>query len=79
MKKVFLFVAVVTAASFASCKKDRVCTCTTTTSGGTATEVTTYHEVKKGDARQMCTGSQTTTTYSTGGATVGDDTTCELK
>ena len=40
MKKVLLFVAVVTAASFASCKKDRVCTCTSTstfTGGGSST------------------------------------------
>jgi hypothetical protein len=28
MKKVFLFVAVISAFSFASCKKDRTCSCT---------------------------------------------------
>lgn len=77
MKKV-LFIAIVAVASLASCKKDRTCTCTTTTSGGTVTDVTVYHDVKKGDARQLCIGSQTTTTY-TGGSTVGDNTTCELK
>jgi hypothetical protein len=79
MKKVFLFVAVVAASSFASCKKDRVCTCTTTTSGGSVIEETTYHDVKKADARQMCIGHQTVTTYSGSPAVTGDDTTCELK
>ncbi|HLC84114.1 MAG TPA: hypothetical protein VJI69_09805 [Bacteroidia bacterium] len=67
MKKVLLFVAVVTAASFASCKKDRVCTCTNTDTptGGTATTTTsviTYTEAKKGDARSQClSGTQTYT------------------
>lgn len=72
MKKVLLFVAVVTAASFASCKKDRVCNCTTSTSpGGTATVSTvTYTEAKKGDARAACLSSTSTevfvgTTYTT--------------
>ena len=60
MKKVLLFVAVVSAASFASCKKDRVCTCTSTftpAGGGsatTSTQVTTYTKAKKGDARSHC-------------------------
>jgi len=78
MKKVLLFVAVVAAVSFASCKKDRTCTCTTTSPGGSSTSVTTIHEVKKSDARQMCIGTQTTTT-SGGFSSVGNDETCELK
>jgi len=55
MKKVLLFVAVVAAISFVSCKKDRVCTCTTTTGGvsGTA-DVVTYTKSLKKDARLMC-------------------------
>ena len=76
MKKVLLFVAVATV-SLASCKKDRTCTCTTTSSSGTTTQVTTMHEVKKGDARENCIGTQTTTTAG-GGTFVGDDTTCKL-
>lgn len=82
MKKVLLFVAVVTAASFASCKKDRTCTCTSTSGGVTTTTVTVIHEAKKADARQMCYGTQTTTTTAGGGfsgSTVGADETCELK
>jgi hypothetical protein len=56
MKKIFLFVAVASAFSLASCKKDRLCTCSSTTNGisdGPAT-VTTYTKSKKGDAQQFC-------------------------
>lgn len=69
MKKVLLFVAVVAATSFASCKKDRVCTCTDTTTitgGGSSssTSVITYTGAKKGDARAACLSStQTGTGY----------------
>ncbi len=52
MKKVFLFIAVVSAFSFASCKKDRVCTCVVTPGG--YTQVTTYTAAKKGDAMSHC-------------------------
>jgi len=79
MKKVFLFVAVVSAFSFASCKKDRTCTCTTTSASGTVTETkTTMYKVKKGDATENCIGSQT---VSTSGAVsiTGSKTTCKLK
>lgn len=59
MKKVILFSAVVSAFSFASCKKDRVCTCTTTyTSGGQTTtgdpDIVTYNKAKKGAAMSHC-------------------------
>jgi hypothetical protein len=66
MKKVLLFVAVVTAASFASCKKDRVCTCTSTTTpggGASTTSVVTYTEAKKGDARAACLSSTQTDVF----------------
>jgi hypothetical protein len=78
MKKVLL-IAVVAVASLASCKKDRTCTCVTTTSGGTMTEVTTLYKATKGDAREECIGHQTVTTTSPGGTTTGDKTTCTLK
>lgn len=77
MKKV-LFIAVIAGASLASCKKDRTCTCTTTSSGGTVTDVTVYHEARKKDARLFCIGSQSTVT-SGGVSSTGDDTKCELK
>ena len=79
MKKV-LFIAVVAVASLASCKKDRVCTCTTTNSGGTVTDVTTYYKAAKHDARLLCEMGNTQTTTTSGAVTVtGDRTTCELK
>jgi hypothetical protein len=78
MKKITLLAVAFVAISFASCKKDRVCTCTTTAPSGTLVEKTTYFDSKKKDARLFCTGSQTETTA--GGATVtGNKTTCELK
>ncbi len=52
MKKGLLFVAVISAFSFASCKKDHVCTCISAP-GGT-TSVTTYTASKKGDAQAAC-------------------------
>ena len=67
MKKALLFTAVVIVASFfTSCKKDNVCTCTTTytPTGGAAVTgtpyVTTYTKSKKGDARAACLSSTST-------------------
>ena len=54
MKKVLLFGAVVAAFTFASCAKDRTCTCTTTNTapGSVATaDVVTFTKAHKGDAR----------------------------
>jgi hypothetical protein len=51
MKKAILMVAVIAAASFTSCKKDRVCTCVN--SNGT-TSVVTYTKASKRDARSQC-------------------------
>lgn len=72
MKKVLLFVAVVIAASFASCKKDRTCTCTFTSGTYTSTSIATYPSSKKSAARANCLSS----TESNGGVTY--TTTCTL-
>lgn len=73
MKKVLLFIAVVSAASFASCKKDRTCTCTTTSTGYSGTPVvTTYVKSTKSAARANCLNYTTTS-----GSTVFT-TTCTL-
>jgi len=78
MKKITLFTATLVAITFASCKKDRVCTCTTTpTSGVVTTYETTYYKVKKKDARLFCIGSQTNQTAPI--SNTGSKTTCELK
>jgi len=55
MKNLTLLVGVAfVAASFGSCKKDRTCTCTTTSPHGTDVSVITYNKVRKEDARQQC-------------------------
>jgi len=75
MKKLLLFVAVVTAFSFASCKKDHTCTCTTAYADGSAsdTEVYTVIDARKGDAKKRCID------HTTGTGTDMQTTTCELK
>jgi hypothetical protein len=78
MKKLSVLAIAALALTFASCKKDRTCTCTTTSSSGTTVKKTVYYKIKKGDALEKCQGSQTTT--ESGGVSVtGDPTTCELK
>ena len=82
MKKVTLFAVAVVALSLASCKKDRTCTCTSTTSGVTTTDVTVYHKVSKKNATSHCIGWQNTTTSSGSGfssTTTSADNTCKLK
>ena len=83
MKKGLLFVAVVSAFSFASCKKDHTCTCTsvTTPSGGgsatTTVSTTIYNDAKKGDARAKCLNHTYDGSY--GSITYQTVVTCELK
>ena len=75
MKKGLLFIAVISAFSFASCKKDQTCTCTSTYNGvasGTA-DVTTYPKSTKAAARANCMSSTQVD------GTVTTITTCELK
>lgn len=76
MKKVLLLVAVITAISFASCKKDRVCSCIADTAGATADEVT-YIKAKKSHAQAACLSQKYT--YDAGGTTTTVTITCTLK
>ncbi len=77
MKKITLLAVAFIAISFASCKKDRVCTCTDV--DGNIAE-TTYFDARKKDARAICTAQNNQTKYTESGITVTDDrTTCELK
>ncbi len=79
MKKLTILAVAALAISFASCKKDRVCTCTDTpTSGTVTTAVTTYYKAKKSDARERCMGYQTVTTAGSATST-GDKIDCTLK
>ena len=77
MKKITLLAVAFIAISFASCKKDRVCTCTDVDGGITET---TYFDARKKDARLYCTGGNTQTKSTYAGVSVTDDrVTCELK
>ena len=81
MKKGLLFVAVISAFSFASCKKDRTCTCKSDQPGAVE-DVTIYLESKKSEARLWCIGTtQDHTSYDMQGnpTTVKVTTTCTLK
>ena len=81
MKKFTILAIAALAISFASCKKDRTCTCTTTyaSGGGTHTEVTVYKKAKKHDVRGMCVGESGTDTYSPGSSSTKDTKVCDLK
>ena len=76
MKKVLLFVAVATAVSFASCKKDRTCSCVTSSNAPgdvASTEVTVWKETKKGDAKDACRSYTEQTTAPVSGYTTTVD------
>ena len=75
MKKITLIAIAAIAVSFASCKKDRICTCTPDTAGATATKVT-YTKAKKGDARAACLSRSED--YTMGNTTTTVKTTCVL-
>lgn len=57
MKKVAFIATVALAFSFASCKKDRTCTCTYNKAwaSSTETQITTYNHVSKKAALANCT------------------------
>ncbi|MDF2448743.1 MAG: hypothetical protein K0R26_1247 [Bacteroidota bacterium] len=69
MKKIILLAAVVTVASFTSCKKEKTCSCTVSVSNSNTsnypnpTSTTTieykYGKMKKGDAIKVCPTSET--------------------
>ena len=78
MKKITLFAFAVVALSLASCKKDRVCTCT---SYNGSIESVTYFDSKKKDAERICSSenSQTKYTNTLGVTYTGNRTTCVLE
>ncbi len=79
MKKITLSILAVAALSLASCKKDRVCTCTyTSTSGIVSTTKTTMFKVKKAEAHENCIGTVTTSEVA-GVTSTGGTSKCELK
>ena len=61
MKKITILSIAIIALSFASCKKDRTCTCSTTVNGADAGTVTVvYKKVSKKSGTAACTSAQTT-------------------
>jgi hypothetical protein len=67
MKKQLLFVAVISALTFASCKKDRTCTCTYNDGiGDIIKETITYHKVSDKTAKLDCTTQPITISDSSG-------------
>jgi hypothetical protein len=80
MKKITLLAVAFVAITFASCKKDRVCTCTTVpTSGTTSVSETTYFKAKKSDARLLCQQNSSQTNMTSPVSNTGSKTTCDLK
>ena len=75
MKKTTLLTFAFIAITFASCKKDRVCTCTSDQAGATANKVT-YLDASKGSASAACLSYKTD--YSIGTTTTTVKVTCAL-
>jgi hypothetical protein len=77
MKKLTILAVAALAISFASCKKDRVCTCTYTTTGSSTsgTNVTTMTKVSKGTAKKACVSG---TSYNTTSASYITTYDCKL-
>ena len=61
MKKTVFIAIVALAFSFASCKKDRTCTCVYNNAGSssTDTQVTTYNKITKKSGNANCTSGTT--------------------
>lgn len=80
MKKISILAVAVLALSFASCKKERVCECTYTSSAPNSTATTetiTYTKISKSDAKFACQKRTTVNTNAAGSTTDTDD--CKLK
>jgi hypothetical protein len=59
MKKITLLAIAALAISFASCKKDYTCTCTTSyTGGGSSTSTTIHKGLKKKQAQAACANTE---------------------
>lgn len=80
MKKIFLGLTVIAAMSLASCKKDYVCSCTSTSTAPGSTSTTsefTVVKAKKGDVKKRCVKTTSDNTY--GGVTYTNTNDCKIK
>jgi hypothetical protein len=78
MKKITLFAFAIAALSLASCKKDRTCECTYTSTSGSSsvtTSSTVIKEVKKSEAKTLCQK----TTYTDNLSAYSSTSDCKLK
>ncbi len=77
MKKLTILAVAALAISFASCKKDRVCTCTYTSTGSStsSTQVNTMTKVSKATGKANCTSG---TDYNTASASYINTRSCTL-
>ena len=75
MKKITMLTFAFVAITFASCKKDRVCTCTSDQAGATANKVT-YLDASKASATANCTSYKMDYTF--GSTTTTVKVTCAL-
>ena len=79
MKNIFLSLSVIASIAMASCKKDRVCTCTSSSTAPGSTPMTmevTIFDVKKSDAKKACV--KTTNDYTSNGVTYTRTSDCKL-
>jgi len=80
MKKIFLNISVIVSIAMVSCKKDRVCTCTSSSTAPGNTPITleiTILDAKKSDAKKACV--RTTNDYISNGVTYTRTSDCKLK
>ena len=80
MKKIAILSIVFAGLAFASCKKDRTCSCTSSSTVPGSTSSTTEYTIvkaKKGDAKRACV--KTTNDYTVGGTTYTSTQDCKLK
>lgn len=61
MKKITIIAVAFVAISFASCKKAITCTCSSSGTGWSQTDVTTYDKISKGKQRTVCPKTRTYT------------------
>lgn len=84
MKKTLILLSVVALSALTSCKKDRVCSCTQTSTAptvagysSTSTSEFTMTKVSKGSAKDACV--KTTHDFISGGVTYTSTNDCKLK
>ncbi len=54
MNKIIFIITALTVIFCTSCKKDRTCTCSYTTTGATLKETITYHNISNKNAKEDC-------------------------